>query len=224
MRSIKWIPLALILGAASLYSQENPRYPMGAILDEESYHSLPKKAVLAARAYEGLPGAFSLKQYAPQPGDQADYGTCVAWAAAYGARTISESVALDRKNRDQTTRNAFSPAYVYRSIRPDDPACRQGAQIYWALDLMKDSGAVKMLDIERTVDFPRLDLSVYRESKKYPIAGYVTLFSREERGKPGLVVRMVKKKPGGRQTCDHRHEYPQFIHRSGRRVASRGRP
>ncbi|MDR0641660.1 MAG: C1 family peptidase, partial [Treponema sp.] len=193
MRSVKWILLTLVLGAASLYSQESPRYPRGAILDEESYRSLPRKAVLATRAYEGLPGVFSLKQYAPQPGDQADYGTCVAWAAAYGARTISESVALDRKNRDQTTRNAFSPAYIYRSIRPDDPAGRQGAQIYWALDMMKDSGAVKMLDIERTVEFPRLDLSIYSESKKYPIAGYVTLFSREERGKPALVVRMVKK-------------------------------
>jgi hypothetical protein len=82
---------------------------------------------------------------------------------------------------------------VYRSIRPDDPGCQRGAQIYWALDLMRDSGAVKMLDIERTVDFHRVDLSAYEESRKYPIADYVTLFSRDERGKPGLVARMVKK-------------------------------
>ncbi|MDR3148020.1 MAG: C1 family peptidase [Treponema sp.] len=191
MRNIRRVLLGLLLGAALLYGQD--KHPLGAILDEESYRNLPRKALLATRAYEGLPDSFSLKQFAPQPGDQADYGTCVAWASAYGARTISESVALNRRNRDETTRNAFSPVYVYRSIQPDDPECQQGAQIHWALDLMKNSGAVKMLDIERQVDFARVDPSVYEESRKYPIADYVTLFSREDRAKPALVVRMVKK-------------------------------
>jgi hypothetical protein len=165
----------------------------GAILDEETYISLPRKAPLAVRAYEGLPGAFSLKQYAPLPGDQTDYGTCVAWASAYAARTIAESVALNRKSQTETTQNVFSPVYVYRTIRPDDPECQRGAQIHWALDLMKDSGAVKMLDIERSTDFPRVDLSYYQESRKYPIADYVTLFSREDKSKPALVTRTVKK-------------------------------
>jgi hypothetical protein len=117
----------------------------------------------------------------------------VAWASAYAARTISESVALNRRNSSDTTQNAFSPVYVYRNIRPDDPDCQEGAAIFWALDLMKDSGAVRMIDIERTVDFPRVDLSNYNESRRYPIADYVTIFSQEERSKPGLVARAVKK-------------------------------
>jgi C1A family cysteine protease len=194
-RKAFWV-LTLLLslfGAGALYAQDDQRYPLGAILDDAVYSQLPRKAPLASRAYEGLPRAFSLKEYAPLPGDQTDYGTCVAWASAYAARTISESVALDRRNPSDTTRNAFSPVYVYRTIRPDDPECQQGAQISWALDLMKDSGAVKMLDIERTVAFPRIDLSRYEDSRKYPIADYVTLFSREERNKPGLITRTVKK-------------------------------
>jgi hypothetical protein len=182
-----------ILGAAVLDAQNGPRFPLGAIFDEAAYSRLPRKAALASRAYEGLPKSFSLKQYAPLPGNQTDYGTCVAWASAYAARTISESVALSRKNPEDTTLNAFSPVYVYRNIRPDDPECLEGAAIFWALDLMKDSGAVKMIELERTEDFPRIDLSFYNDSRKYPIAGYVTLFSREERNKPGLVARMVKK-------------------------------
>jgi hypothetical protein len=165
----------------------------GAIFAEEAYSSLPRKAPMATRAYEGLPGSFSLKQYAPLPGDQTEYGTCVAWASAYAARTIAESVALNRKSQTETSQNVFSPVYVYRTIRPDDPECQRGAQIHWALDLMKDSGAVKMLDIERATDFPRVDLSHYRESRKYPIADYVTLFSREDKSKPALVTRTVKK-------------------------------
>jgi len=165
----------------------------GAILDEEAYNSLPRKAALAVRSYEGLPGSYSLKQYAPLPGDQSDYGTCVAWASAYAARTISESVALNRLNQTETTQNVFSPVYVYRNIRPDDPECLQGAQIFSALDLMKDSGAVRMLDVERVMDFTRVDLSNYRDSKRYPIAGYVTLFSREDRQKSALITRAIKK-------------------------------
>jgi hypothetical protein len=180
----------IFFSAGRVYAQ---RYPTGAILDEAAYNALPRKAPLATRAYEGLPGMVSLKQHAPLPGDQTEYGTCVAWASAYGARTISESIALNRNSQTETTRNVFSPVYVYRSIRPDDPECQQGAQIHWALDLMKDSGAVKMLEIERSVDFPRVDLSQYRESRRYPIADYVTLFSRDGDSKTNLIVRAVKK-------------------------------
>jgi hypothetical protein len=189
---VLFILILPVLGMGTVFSQ-NPSRSLGAILDEASYNNLPRKASLATRAYEGLPKAVSLKRYAPLPGDQTDYGTCVAWAAAYAARTISESVALNRINQTETTQSAFSPVYVYRTIQPDDAYCQEGAQIYWALDLMKSPGAVKMLDIERRVDFPRVDISLYQDSKRYPIADYVTLFSRDEDGKPGLITRSVKK-------------------------------
>jgi C1A family cysteine protease len=189
-----WFSFFLVFFAsASVFGQADQRYSKGALFDEEAYSKLPRKAALATRAYEGLPKSFSLKQYAPLPGDQTNYGTCVAWASAYAARTISESVALNRRNQTETTQNVFSPVYVYRNIRPDDPECQRGAQIYSALDLMRDSGAVRMLDIERSIEFPRVDLSNYRESRKYPIGGYVTLFSREDRQKPALITRIVKK-------------------------------
>jgi len=164
----------------------------GAIFDEQ-YDSLPRRAELAARSYEGLPSSFTLRQYAPLPGDQADYGTCVAWAAAYAARTISESVALNRVNQTETTQNVFSPVHIYRNIRPDDPECLRGAQIYSALDYMRDIGAVKMLEVERSLSFPRVDLTNYKASRNYPIAGYVTLFSRDDRQKQALITRIVKK-------------------------------
>jgi hypothetical protein len=86
----------LFFAAAFAFGQTEQQYPRGAILDEASYSALPRKAALATRAYDGLPRMFSLKQFSPLPGDQTDYGTCVAWASAYAARTISESVALNR--------------------------------------------------------------------------------------------------------------------------------
>ncbi|MDR0324268.1 MAG: hypothetical protein LBI12_07465, partial [Treponema sp.] len=139
-----WFPVFLFT-AFGVFGQAR-----GAIFDEAEYNRLPRIASYAASSYEGLPDSFSLKQYAPLPGDQADYGTCVGWATAYAARTISESVALNRLNQTETTRNAFSPAFIYRNARPDDRYGIYGMQIYSALDLMKDTGAVKMPDIERT--------------------------------------------------------------------------
>jgi len=164
----------------------------GAIFDEQ-YDNLPRKAELSRGSYEGLPGAYSLKQFTPLPGNQADYGTCVAWAAAYGARTISESIALNRLNQTETTRNAFSPVYIYRNIKPDDPDCVEGTQIYSALDYMRDTGTVKMLDVERTVSFPRVNLAYYRTVRNYPIADYVTLFSSDHKKKSTMITRIVKK-------------------------------
>jgi hypothetical protein len=164
----------------------------GAIFDEQ-YDNIPRRAELAPRAYEGLPSSFSLRQFAPLPGDQGDYGTCVGWAVAYAARTISESIALNRLNQTETTQRVFSPIYIYRNIRPDDPTGMRGAQIYTALEYMRDSGAARMLNIERDRAFSRIDLAYFRTSRKYPIADYVTLFSRDDRQKPALIIRMVKK-------------------------------
>jgi hypothetical protein len=58
---------------------------------------------------------------------------------------------------------------------------------------MRDSGAVKMLEIERRTDFRRVDLSNYTDSKTYPIAGYVTLFSGDDNQKPAHITRIIKK-------------------------------
>ena len=176
-----------MLSAAIIFGQGR-----GAIFDEE-YENLPRRAELSGRSYEDLPASYSLRLYAPLPGDQADYGTCVAWAAGYAARTISESIALNRLDQSETTRNAFSPVYIYRNAHPDDQNCMQGMQIYKALDYMRDFGAVKMLDIERNVSFPRVNLAYYRTVRNYPIAGYVTLFSADEKQKPALITRIVKK-------------------------------
>ena len=164
----------------------------GAILDDQ-YDNLPRRVEYSSLSYEGLPGSYSIKQYAPLPGDQGDYGTCVSWAASYAARTICESIALNRLNQTETTQNAFSVVQVYRNIRPDDPEGTSGAQIYAALDFMRDTGAARMLDIEREVSFQQVDLAYYRTKKQYPIAGYLTLFSRDEMKKLTLITRIVKK-------------------------------
>jgi hypothetical protein len=186
--------LLLFLAVAALNAQTFPR---DALLDSALYDSLPQKAVQVSRAYESLPAAASLKQYAPYPGDQGKYGTCTAWSSAYAARTMLESIALNRRDRQASTLGVFSPNFVYKNLfifnsQPDDPAGQRGAAISWALNFLRDKGPVKMLDREKLLDFTLIPLSLFSNSRAYPIAGYATLF-RSGTQRPEDKVLMVKK-------------------------------
>jgi hypothetical protein len=116
------LPLLICLLALPAAAQQ---YSRGADLDPEIDNRLPQKAVQLSRGYTGLPASVSLKNYAPFPGDQGRYSSCTAWAAAFAARTMSESITVNRYDRTRTSGAVFSPAYLYRSIS-DDPLCLRG--------------------------------------------------------------------------------------------------
>jgi len=179
--------LLLLLALGPLCAQD---YPRGAILDDAIYESLPRKAVQHSKALDVLPRAASLKQYAPFAGNQGNYGTCVAWATGYAARTISESVGINRQDRADTTGNVFSPVYVYKRIS-NDPECQRGTLISDALNIMVDPGLPRRSITERAADFKTVPLSLYQNSPKFPIAEYATLYS-SRRGETGYDVTRVQ--------------------------------
>jgi len=172
----KFLILPLFLLLSPLFGQQ---YSTGAILDPVRYEQIDVKPVLVTRNYSSLPRTVSIKQYAPEPGNQNPYGTCVGWSTAFAARTISESMALNRTNREQTSNNVFSPIHVYKGhyFRMGiTPTGREGAFIGDVLEFMKDEGAVKRLAFERNTDFPLILLSAFANSKRYPIDSYRRLF------------------------------------------------
>ena len=187
MRSIvkKFLILPIFLLLSPLFSQE---YSTGAILDPVRYAQTDAKPVLLSRNYTSIPHAASIRQYSPIPESQGRYGTCVGWSTAYAARTISESAALNRTDRTETSNNVFSPIFVYKNIS-NDPTGQSGTYIPDALNFMRDEGAVKRLASERTTPFPLIMLSSYTNSRRYPISGYVRLFSNP--GVPGTVNERV---------------------------------
>lgn len=78
------------------------------------YDNIDKKATLAEENYRDIGSSTSLKQFAPYPGNQGQFGTCAAWATTYCARTIIESISNNETNKTIITQNAFSPGFVYR--------------------------------------------------------------------------------------------------------------
>jgi hypothetical protein len=174
---------------SGLFSQE---YGRGALLDNERYESLPRKALQISRAYTALPPSVSLKAYASTPGNQGRYGSCAAWATAYAARTIAESLALNRTNTTRINDNVFSPAFVHKNIS-NDPECISGTFIGDALDFIRHTGVPKMTAAERNMDFVHIPLDLYANERKYTIAGYATLYFSAAGGNAISKTAIVKK-------------------------------
>ena len=155
-------------------------YSTGAILDPAKYEQVDAKPVLLSRNYSSVPRSFSLKKYSPLPESQGQYGTCVGWATAFAARTISESIALNRTDQKQNTTNVFSPIFVYKAYYSRigrNPTGNEGAVISGVLDYIKSEGIVKRAGFEKSSDFPSVSLTLYANSRRYPISDYVRLSS-----------------------------------------------
>jgi hypothetical protein len=112
-------------------------FSTGGKFDKEIYEEVEMFEPLADNRKNPLPERVSLQQYCPQPLNQGEQGSCVAWAAAYSARTILEAQRTG-KNPDEI---AFSPAFMYNQISIDHNTC-QGSYIKYAMDNLTDIGAV----------------------------------------------------------------------------------
>ncbi len=136
--------LALLL---PLEAAAQESFGRGMILDDASYEAVPLMAPLMRSSFESLPLATSLKSYAPVPGNQGKTGTCVAWATAYGARTIIQAIQNGWTDTEVITASAFSPSYVYNQLRNQygsDPTCTRGAYIPHALEIIRERGAADL--------------------------------------------------------------------------------
>ncbi|MDR1586318.1 MAG: SUMF1/EgtB/PvdO family nonheme iron enzyme [Treponema sp.] len=159
---------------------DNPSYAFGAFLDEESYGKAPFKESNVSRGGKfQVPESYSLKEYAPIPGNQGPLGSCVSWASGYAARTIMESVSLKRKDTILTTKNAFSPLFLYYALRqmenraPDE----DGALIDTAMAFLKQYGAIRRSDFDESgaIDLSSFNVNI-EDYRRYPILEFGKLF------------------------------------------------
>ena len=170
--------LFLIVFIGIAFNVNAQQYPTGLIFDDEAYEETFLTAPLMRGDYGDLPSKASLKEYTPIPGNQNPFGTCVAWATAYAARTISFAIQNDLNDRKIITENAFSPSFIYRQIKhADDDSCSKGSSLSDALQLIEDQGVPKL------ADFPYECHKVIREHHKnkaiqYKIDGFKRLFNK----------------------------------------------
>jgi hypothetical protein len=159
------------------YSQE---YGRGILLDDDLFKNVTRAAPLMRGDFLNLPSKLSLRNYAPTPGNQGGYSTCAGWACGYSARTILYS--LKKGLIDPLIdNNTFSPSFIYNQIRVDS-TCEKGVNLIDALDLIKNTGALKMSDFDYSCDLEVEDDDNQR-ANDYKILEYREIFFNQSEDK-----------------------------------------
>jgi C1A family cysteine protease len=123
---------------SSRTKHDGPLPTTGATFDPKKYDSTEVFAPLDQTGTNvPLPDRVSLERFAPMRKNQGEQGSCVAWSAAYAARTIMEA---SSRGVDPNS-IAFSPAYLYNQIHLPD--C-QGSLLPDAMKTMLYKGSVPL--------------------------------------------------------------------------------
>lgn len=162
------------------------KYSRGLILESEDDYKVSRSPLLSQIDYSNIPEQFSLKNFAPEPGNQGPYSTCGAWATSYSARSLTYILANDipsslKKNY------YFSPSFVYNQLK-SSPNCESGISLKEALDIIKEKGSLFLTEFEYSCEKNITQLDLYK-SKNYAILDYRQIFSRQDT----LKVKKVKK-------------------------------
>ena len=136
--------LTLIFFCGSLSAQ----YSRGLLPEgDDEYAKLPERTPLVTRSYTVMPPRFSMRQNAPRPRNQGGNGNCTGWAAGYCARTIIEARRRGWTDRDQITRNAYSPGFTFLQGGGGEESCT-GAFNSPVVRSLASLGAVRNAEIE----------------------------------------------------------------------------
>lgn len=187
MNKAFFVIITCLLSCAQIKAQQMNMTGMD--FDNSSYTEIPKKARLT-RNIEAFPANASIKQYAPTPGNQGSYGTCTAWATTYTGRTIVEAIKNGWTDKELITSNAYSPAFVFRMIQPDDQICRGGSAIVYALQLLKEKGTIDNKSLGAGC-IPSISPAQIADAEKGKIKDFMRLFDVGADAK--LKIQSVKK-------------------------------
>lgn len=99
-----------------------------------------------------LPSSYNIVDKFPPIGDQGNYGTCVAWAVAYNAKTALSG--MDHKlspSELSSVQNQFSPKDLFWAI-PDNQKGNNcnGTNFSFALELLQKRGVASMSTVPYT--------------------------------------------------------------------------
>lgn len=181
--------LVNILLFSSYYSNGQNFLAKGMDFDDDRYAIVPKKAKLT-RSLETVPEAASLKQFTPFPKTQGNYGTCAAWASAYCGRTMVEAIKNNWTDRQFITSKAYSPAFLFRMLKPADAECRGGATITSAFEIMKEKGLISFSSLDVSCTSTLMESQV-ADAGNNKIKDFQRLFDQES--SENIKIQSIKK-------------------------------
>ncbi len=134
MNSLKAIYFIIAACYCTIANAQDEPHAMGATFDLTLMASTPQKMLMSQRSFTSMPTNYSLEKYTPTPGDQGKYGTCTAWANAYGVATILYAKTHAITDKAIINKYAFSPTFLYEQIKnAADVNCQSGTDPIMAL-------------------------------------------------------------------------------------------
>jgi len=179
------IKLSCLLITAPAFSQNHFR---GLDFEDNAY-SFVKKKPRSTRTEE-VPAFASVKLYAPIPKNQGQYGTCTVWATAYCASTIVNAIKAGVTDKDSITNYAYSPAFLFRLIKPKDINCSGSSSLMTALKVQKEQGNLPMREASAEC-IPAVSQDQIQKAVNAKLKDYARLFDVESPAK--LKIYTVKK-------------------------------
>lgn len=126
-------------------------------------------ALIKDEKYRGfLPPAADLSRDFPEPGDQGELGSCVAWAVGYAARGYYAAVKEGRDVRDNG--NLPSPSFIYHNIRKHKN-CEGGSEFLDAFRLLK-GGALSLASYPYVDRCIRIDPAIRNGANDFKIRDF----------------------------------------------------
>lgn len=103
---------------------------------------------LSGNSSGSLAAKVDLTDQFPPIGDQGQYGTCVAWATGYNHKSFLEGVDNQKKGKDMTSKDLFSPKYLFWAVPVDAKGSDcNGTGFEYAYDVMVNKGIATMATV-----------------------------------------------------------------------------
>ncbi len=162
-----WLPVS----AQTLFPMGLPEEP------DELYETFDVKATLSEENYRSVGTRASLKQWAPTPKSQGQYGTCAAWATGFCARTILEAKRRGWTDKATIDKNIYSYGFIYR-VTSSSANC-WGAFTSECVRNMRDVGIPKFSDYNIHCPTEAIPQSIYRIAAQHKIKDFVRLWNTD---------------------------------------------
>ncbi len=149
----------------------------GMVVDKGKYSRVPlARPLMRGAETTEIPRRYSLKQFAPIPGNQGEYTTSPAWATTYSALTCMTAALAGVTSRSAIDSLSFSPAFTYLSVLPESHGeCQTPISIEDAFDVIRQRGSLRLQEFNYECT-GRISEDDSMKALDRKIAGYRKLF------------------------------------------------
>lgn len=146
----------------------------GLILDDVNYQHVDQLA--KGLSFTDPPNSYSLKKYAPIPGNQGQAGSCVSWASGYAALSMSLAIQLELpdSNLERLTR---SPMFIYNQTKFG--SCEEGSSLVKALDFLKQKGTCSINEFNPKDCTIQPDSNLLKIASEFKVKEVYRLFDKD---------------------------------------------